>query len=269
MSTKHKQWVRTVFDCAASQYGEKGCSFFNYFGKRLVELVPVAINTHVLDVASGKGAVLFPLAEKVGHSGKVVGIDISSQMIKETSSIAKKLGLDWINLLQMDAENLDFPDNSFDAVFCGFALFFFPSLAKALSEFKRVLKPDGFLAVSTWGNDSELTRLINQEINILQSLKISLAITPLWTEEALRNVLQSAGFKNIKIVEETKEFSHNTPEEWWESLWAHGTRAKLENLSSKQLTALNKKVLKKAASYNKGNGLTETLQVFYGIVKNS
>ena len=51
--------------------------------------------------------------------------------------------------MHMDAEKLEFPDNSFDFVFCGFALFFFPSILKAVSEFKRVLKPGGRLVVST------------------------------------------------------------------------------------------------------------------------
>ena len=84
MTEHHKQWVGKVFDCAASQYGEGSCSFFSYFGKQLVKHVPVAAKWQALDVATGKGAVLFPLAEKVGPSGKVVGIDISKQMLAET-----------------------------------------------------------------------------------------------------------------------------------------------------------------------------------------
>lgn len=143
MTNHHKQWVSKVFDCAASQYGEGSCSFFNYFGKRLVDQAPVKSGQHALDVAVGKGAILFPLAEKLSPLGRIVGIDISEQMLKETSTVAQKRDIDWIELLQMDAEQLDFPDNSFDAVFCGFALFFFPSMSKALSEFRRVLKPNG------------------------------------------------------------------------------------------------------------------------------
>lgn len=131
-----------------------------------------------MDVATGKGAVLFPLAERVGHSGKVVGVDISKQMLAETSIAVQKRDIHWIDLVYMDAEQLDFPDNSFDAIFYGFALFFFPSMSKALSEFKRVLKPNGFLAVSTWGNDSELDALVNTEINHVCKTA-SLAINPL------------------------------------------------------------------------------------------
>lgn len=115
--------------------------------------MPISDNWQVLDIPTGKGAILFPAAEKTGPTGKVVGIDISQQMLAETSTPVQKRDIDWIDLVHMDAEHLDFPENRFDVVFCGFALFFFPSMSKALSEFKRVLKPGGFLAVSTWVNE--------------------------------------------------------------------------------------------------------------------
>jgi ubiquinone/menaquinone biosynthesis C-methylase UbiE len=262
----HKAWVSQVFDSSASQYGKKNCSFFNYFGKRLVEQVPILANQSALDIATGKGAILFPLAEVIGSLGKVVGIDISQQMLKETSLDAQKQLMDWIDLVHMDAEQLDFPDHSFDFVFCGFALFFFPSIAKALSEFKRVLKPGGTLAVSIWGKDSELDALVNKEISTLSNVN-SLAVSPLWSSHSLQGVLEKAHFKNIQIIEENKEFSHDTPNEWWDSLWTHGTRAKLEQLSSQQLVDLHEKIITKAKHVDKGNGLAEELQVFYGIAQ--
>lgn len=266
MTEHHKQWVGKVFDCAASQYGEGSCSFFNYFGKQLVKHVPVTAKWKALDIATGKGAVLFPLAEKVGPSGKVVGIDISKQMLAETSITVQKRDIDWIDLVYMDAEQLDFPDHSFDAVFCGFALFFFPSMSKALSEFKRVLKPNGFLAVSTWGNDSELDTLVNTEINHLCKTA-SLAISPLWSMQALQNALEMAKFKNIKIIEETKEFLYDTAEEWWKSLWTHGTRAKFDQLTPQQLSDLQENVMNKVKASAQEKGLSEKFQVFYGIAR--
>ncbi len=120
----HKKWVSEIFDRTASEYGKKSSSFFSYFGKRLVEQVNVLPGHHVLDIATGRGAVLFPLADAVGPLGKVVGIDISQQMIAETSIEVLERDIHWVKLLCMDAENLNFPDSSFDSVFCGFGLFF-------------------------------------------------------------------------------------------------------------------------------------------------
>lgn len=186
---EHKKWVSEIFDRTASEYGQKSSSFFSYFGKRLVEQVNVLPDQHVLDIATGRGAVLFPLADAVGPLGKVVGIDISQQMIAQTSKEVLERGINWVKLLCMDAEHLDFPDNSFDYAFCGFGLFFLPSIPIALAEFKRVLKPQGKLVVSTWGKDSTLDLLINEEIKKISAAN-SLIATPLWSDRELSRYLK-------------------------------------------------------------------------------
>ena len=119
----------------------------------VVEQANISAGLSVLDVATGKGAVLFPIAESIGPCGKAIRIDISQIMLDEVAKEANKIN--WIDLDDMDAEHLCYPDGSFDAVFCGFGLFFFPSAPKALSEFKRVMKTGGKLAVSTWGKESD------------------------------------------------------------------------------------------------------------------
>jgi ubiquinone/menaquinone biosynthesis C-methylase UbiE len=268
MANDYKSWVSGVFDRSASQYGTKGSSFFNYFGERLVEQSGVCVNQRILDVATGRGAVLFPLAKAVGPLGKVIGIDISPQMIRESTQEAKEKGVDWVHLQCMDAEQLAFADHSFDAVFCGFSLFFFPALSQALSEFKRVLKPGGTLAVSTWGKKPELAAWVREEAKKLVHSG-DLAATSLFDSNRLRICLENAHFNSIQIVEETKTFLHSTPEEWWESLWAHGTRASLEPLSDEQIISLREKAIEKAGCLEQGHGMPEELQVFYGFAKKS
>ena len=262
----HKKWVSEIFDRTASEYGKKSSSFFSYFGKRLVEHVNVLPGQHVLDIATGRGAVLFPLADAVGPLGKVIGIDISQQMIAETSREILEKDINWVKLLCMDAEHLDFPDSNFDYVFCGFGLFFLPSIPTALAEFKRVLKPEGKLVVSTWGEDSALDLLINGEIKKL-SITHSLIATPLWSDRELAKLLKEASFVDIQIFEETMTFSHETAEKWWDSLWSHATRAKLEQISSDKIANLREQVLKKANDLDKGQGIAEDLKVFYGIAQ--
>jgi ubiquinone/menaquinone biosynthesis C-methylase UbiE len=139
--SNHKEWACKMFDKASPCYGKKSGSFFEYFGKRLVEQVKIDPRSTILVVATGRGAVLFPLAQEVGMSGRVVGIDVSQEMLHETAKEALERNIHNLELLCMDTERLDFFDHSFDFLFCGFALFCFPSLSKALSEFKRVLKP--------------------------------------------------------------------------------------------------------------------------------
>ena len=84
-------------------------------------------------------------------SGLTYGIDLSIKMIEEAS---KRALFPWVKLQQIDAEDLLFPNYSFDLVFCAFALFLFPDLQKALSECKQVLKTGGRFSVSCWGKKS-------------------------------------------------------------------------------------------------------------------
>lgn len=240
----HKTWVRNVFDGASSGYGEKGCSFFDYFGEKLVTLATPSAGDKILDVATGKGAALFPAARRVGPQGKAVGIDLSAKMIEEA---AKKAPFPWIELHQMDAESLSFPDSSFDVVFCAFALFFFPDVARALSEYKRVLRPQGRLAVSTFRGKAELDLWISERVKEF-GINSRLGVAALDSADALRKQLADAGFTDIEIHEESKIFWHETAEQWWNSLWTHGIRARLEQLSLKDLECLKEEALVYAGS---------------------
>ena len=100
-------------------------------------------------------------------------------------------------------------------------------------------------------------------------LLTSLAINPLWNMQALQDALEMADFKNIKIIEETIEFLHNSAEDWWKSLWAQGTRAKFEQLTPEQLSNLHENVMNKVKTLEPEKGLSEELQVFYGIARNN
>ncbi len=223
-----KEWIRETFDCASPMYGEKACSFFTDFGERLVELARLNETDRVLDVATGKGAVLLPASKR---ARKIIGIDLSLGMVQE---LKKRVHPD-VQILQMDAEHLTFADRSFDVLFCAFALFFFPNLQATLSEFKRVLKPGGQLAVSVWGKKSPLEAWFSGRVRELGAAR-TLFAQSLDTPEQLGKVL--SGFKDVELREESKIFIHANAEEWWQSLWSRGARSQLNQLSPENLQRL-------------------------------
>src|SRR5687767_7659774 len=151
--SREKEKVIGVFDRAASIYDRVGPRVFSHFGRRLVEMAALAPGMRVLDVAAGRGAQLFPAAKAVGASGRVIGIDLSADMVRETSAEIQNLGLGNAEIRRMDGEALDFPDAEFDRVLCGMALWMFSRPEVALREFLRVLKPGGRLGVCTWARD--------------------------------------------------------------------------------------------------------------------
>ena len=193
-----KTGVEGIFDRAAPTYDRVGPRFFGYFGQRLVELATFQSGAKVLDVAAGRGAILFPMAEKIGPGGEVIGIDLSEEMVRQTAAEIAEHKLENARMVRMDAEHLDFEDATFDYVTCGFALFFFPNPAQALAEFMRVLKPGGLLAISTWGKADPLWKWTSGLFQRPQSQN-SKSRPSFDTPADLQNDLQQAGFEDIRV----------------------------------------------------------------------
>ena len=238
---ERKRSTAGIFHRASSIYDRVGPNIFAYFGRQLVSHVTFPPHARVLDVASGRGAVLFPASEALGSQGFVTGIDLAEGMTQETIREITQRGLTNAEIRLMDAEHLDFPDETFDVVLCGFALFFFPQLERALAEFRRVLKTGGRVAVSTWGNQfdddwdwvKELAQKYLPPATQEEQASSSSDEPDFDTPEGMHLIFESAGFTDIQTRAEVAEFKYETLEEWWESLWSHGGRGRLERIEKK------------------------------------
>jgi ubiquinone/menaquinone biosynthesis C-methylase UbiE len=100
-----------------------------------------------LDVACGTGISTFALIEKAGGRGEFHGIDISEGMLGVARRSAESKGITNVWFTKGDAENLDYPDDTFDIVISNMSFQFFPDKLKTVAEMHRVLKPGGRLAI--------------------------------------------------------------------------------------------------------------------------
>ena len=132
---------------SAAEYYEQHFvpSLFAQWPPRLAEAAGIRSGDRVLDVACGTGVLARHLAERVGPTGSVVGLDLNDGML----AVAARHGprVDW---RQGRAEALPFEDASFDAVVSQFGLMFFEDRSRALREMRRVLRPGRSLAVAVW-----------------------------------------------------------------------------------------------------------------------
>jgi SAM-dependent methyltransferase len=147
---------RLAWDLCAERYDRWLTSPFTPFSQKLVSLAQLERGQKVLDVATGSGLAAFLSVRLVGPEGQVIGTDLSDVMIQLARERASAEGLDNVEFVQMDAERLEFPSESFDAVLCALGLMLFPAPGKALSEMYRVLRTDGIVALSVMGRGSRV-----------------------------------------------------------------------------------------------------------------
>lgn len=116
----------------------------------MLRLAALRQGERVLDIACGTGLVTFRAADAVGPAGFVAASDISEAMVSAVAAAAAARGLTG-DFRRMDAEALDHPDASFDAVLCALGLMYVAEPPNALREMRRVLKPGGRAAAAVWG----------------------------------------------------------------------------------------------------------------------
>jgi ubiquinone/menaquinone biosynthesis C-methylase UbiE len=265
---KKKQQAANFFHDLAAPGWDLDQRFFPAMGQRLVKLAELPEGGSALDVAAGRGASLFPAAEQVGETGRVVGIDLAPAMVQMTGAEIERRGLANTQMLQMDAENLDFPDAYFDRVLCGFALFFFPRLSRALAEFRRVLKPAGLVCVSTFAEGGYAW---NWYEALLKAHSVSFR-TDDWddfvTEDLhlpsdLERVFGQADFVDLRITTETFDDVFADKDAWWEQVWASADRAVLERLSPSQLAAFKSDAFDRLGQLKQDDGIHATYRVLF------
>jgi ubiquinone/menaquinone biosynthesis C-methylase UbiE len=124
----------------------------------LIQRSRIKDGTHVLEIGCGSGAYTLPVARAVGRTGKVFGLDIQRDMLKQLRKKLSKLAnedIDTIELLAGGAYNLPFKDNSLDLVIMITVLPEIPDRLKVLRETERVIKQGGILAVTEFLPDPD------------------------------------------------------------------------------------------------------------------
>jgi SAM-dependent methyltransferase len=128
---------------------------FTPWAHDLLDRVAPAPGDTALDVAAGPGTVTRILAERVGPTGRVVGLDLSPAMLEIARAKpvdAQSAPIEW---LEGPAAPLPLPDSSMDLVVCQQGLQFFPDKVAALAEMRRVLRPGRRAGVAVWARVEE------------------------------------------------------------------------------------------------------------------
>lgn len=155
----------------------------------------------VLDLGSGAGFDCFLASKRVGESGKVIGVDMTEEMIEKAKSNAEKNGYKNVEFRLGEIENLPIDDNSIDVAISNCVINLVPDKIKAFSEIHRVLKSGGKIYLS----DIVLLENISEELKKDEELLAGCVGGALLRDDYL-DIIKKAGFE-VKILSEDKDIS--------------------------------------------------------------
>lgn len=226
------------------------------------DAIRVAPGMRVLDIACGVGQPTFTIARRVGPSGEVVAADFSPEMLAVAERRARSLGVANVEFKEMDAERLDVPDASFDAMTCVCGLMFCPDPARALSEIRRALKPGGRFAIVAWDDPSR-----NQFAGVASRAAVDVLKAPppapnapqafRFQRDDLERLLQDAGFRDVVIESRPGSFHYDSVEQYLELTTdlAGALKAKLMTLPAADVERFRALARENAAPYVTSRGL--------------
>jgi SAM-dependent methyltransferase len=152
----------------------------------------------VLDLGSGAGFDCFLAAQKVGAKGKVIGVDMTPEMLGKARENARKGKCKNVEFRLGEIENLPVADGSVDVIISNCVINLSPDKARVFAEAFRVLKPGGRLMVS----DIVLLQELPEAVKNSVAACVGCLSGAVMKDEYLR-LVKEAGFKDASIVEET------------------------------------------------------------------
>ena len=149
----------------------------------------------VLDLGSGGGFDCFIAAQAVGESGRVIGVDMTPEMIELARQNAEKMKTANVEFRKGEIEHLPVEDDSVDVIISNCVINLSPDKEAVFREAYRVLRPSGRLAVSDVVTTAPLPAHLTDDVS-----KLTGCIAGALTVDTLESILAAAGFRDIRIL---------------------------------------------------------------------
>ncbi len=175
----------------------------------------------ILDVAAGTGETGFLAAPALGAAGRLISSDLSSNMVEAAGRVAGLFGVANAEFRVLDAERLELADASVDGALCRFGYILRGDPPQALRELRRVLRPGGRLAFSTWAErDRNPWMTVPSDVMVerghlgpqgSEEVRLSARRNP----ESIGGLLREAGFSEPELEEMPLAYRFANAEELW------------------------------------------------------
>ncbi len=234
---------------ASGDYAAIGATL-QIVSERLCEAIDLRSGERVLDVATGSGNTALAVARRFGE---VIGIDYVPALLERGRMRAEAEGLS-IDLQEGDAEELAFPDASFDVVLSTFGQMFAPNQERTATEILRVCRPGGRIGMANWTPDGFIGEVFKANGRHVPP-PAGLMSPPLWgTEDRLRELFGD-GVSSLEVTQREYVFRYRSPEHWLEFFraWYGPTKKAFEALDGSAQTKLADDLLGVLGRFNRSD----------------
>lgn len=200
---------------------------------RLLEYSQISSQQHILDIGTGTGHLAIASAEIVGTGGKVVGVDISAQMLDIARNKLKTIGLSNVEFQLADAEALNYPVNSFDRILCANTFPWIENKQATLRIWYQFLKPGGLIGIHTPADTAYIGQVILRSVLERYGIKLEPS-NRIGSIETCKKLFANAGFEaiDIKTEQHGSYVSLDSVKAQWEGLISFLSHSKSEELVS-------------------------------------
>lgn len=164
-----------------------------------VGLAAIQAGDTVLDLGSGAGFDAFLAAREVGEDGKVIGVDMTAEMVTKARENARKAGFANVEFRLGEIENLPAADSSVDLILSNCVINLSPDKERVFAETYRVLKPGGRVMISDIVLQSPLPEVVKNSIEAYVGCLAGATL-----KEEYLAMIASAGFEKVEVAEEGK-----------------------------------------------------------------
>ena len=193
------------YDAGAAAYDCLTGRWSRLYARSALEAAAASSSRSVLDVATGTGDAAVAASDCVPPVGVVVGVDISVPMLHVAASKAVQSNL---SFAAANAMSMPFREGTFDCVICQFGLMFLPDKLAGLTEFRRVLRPAGRVALSVWGKPEQapFAGIMAQALGeVLPANRDELMLPFSLADPAhLLQLMERAGFQDCEVQQENR-----------------------------------------------------------------
>lgn len=233
-----KNSIQATFDTVAELYDHPALDFFNAIAEQVVQQIPLAQTTRLLDVATGTGKVALGAASQAAEMN-VKGVDLSSEMLNQARQKARHMQLHNVEFEQMDMRKLQLPDHYFDVATCSAALFFFDDdeMVHIMRHIAAKVKAGGRVIISAFDADvfEPMNSLFFQRYQAYGFALASQDLPKLVNDEQLQQLFaKTTCLSNLHIHRYTYETPLTCFEDWWHILWNTSYREMFMPMSEQQ-----------------------------------